>query len=296
MSLDIKNRVHVFRNLFNSNLERFFITPTLYDEFLKQVKKDVALSDKGAYQIRSDLGIFLAENLAEPLFDHIQNFADLIAIYILYIRGEIPSSPNYGGPLDLETGILVKKLVKMIGKYQCISLDSQPGICNEYVRQRGYIELLMERSNPNLPKFMKSIQNDEHLACTIQFQNNSQLNFSNILDRFKNAKYDKPQGKLEYNYNDEIRYDHPPDDQTLVASNQGSDKVMLPATAIFEDGGWYMHAKTHYRPYFSKNPFDWLEEKFNFQNLVYIYILMIPFCDTSLLDIVLKYFELNEQE
>lgn len=75
----------------------------------------------------------------------IETFSDLRDAMVRYLRGEERMSPWSVGPLADESAIILDDLIT-INELGAITFGSQPGLDNGQVRQRAYLQLLVDDS------------------------------------------------------------------------------------------------------------------------------------------------------
>lgn len=122
------------------------ITRNDYKKLIKEINDSQEYG--GVTSETSELGKIAYNKISDKLFKKAKKWDDVVELFAMYVKGELPGVPSYQVPLTKDVIDFLKKdnlLTKIITKYKIISVDSQPGDCNisEEGYQRSYYDFVI---------------------------------------------------------------------------------------------------------------------------------------------------------
>jgi hypothetical protein len=98
-------------------------------------------------------------------WNNVESFDAFGELMIAYLSGELFQNPWMVGPTDPETVPLLEKL-RHINAQGFVTLQGQPGICDEYQEQHGYIMGFLDKQKFGVAVFAQVLFD---LGCMIQY-------------------------------------------------------------------------------------------------------------------------------
>lgn len=144
----MESRIKELEDLLYVILKDVGIDKATYHEILKKPGE----TDRAA----ADIFMELHEAITVPLFNEVNNWDDVVALYTLFVRNKLPSVPTHFAPLNLDTRSLIDKLERII-KRGAITVDSQPGTCDNLERQRAYVKFIVNLDKTSFGKWKSAL-------------------------------------------------------------------------------------------------------------------------------------------
>ncbi len=104
--------------------------------------------------------------IGDKMFSHAQTWEDVQTLYLMFVKGELPSVPTHQGPLELESRHIVTQLKSLISM-GAITIDSQPGVCTAMERQRAYVEFIVNDKTVNPTKLLQALARNTDVLVEI---------------------------------------------------------------------------------------------------------------------------------
>ena len=155
----IQKRIHYFDTIRRRILKELGISIKKYNSILKNIAEQ-----NNSYLTELD------KLITRPLFALAKDYDDIVALYTMFVRGTLPTHPTHGGPLNLDSQTQIIQLETINGKFKCITVDGQPGICNKNEKQRGYIILLMPANTPLFYNLISILEQNKKVLFNINSQ------------------------------------------------------------------------------------------------------------------------------
>jgi hypothetical protein len=86
----------------------------------------------------------IVDTIVVPLYTAATTYDDLMALNILFMRGDLPATPYHDAPLCDDSEKEFKELVDLALYYKIVSFDGQAGECSERTRDRAYLNFMFD--------------------------------------------------------------------------------------------------------------------------------------------------------
>ena len=235
-------------------------------------------------------------NITRRLFWEAWDWTDVRALYILFLRGLLPSVPTHIGPLVLDSQTQ-KDQLERINTLGFLSVDSQPGICEESSRQRAYLEGYIDSSVCDASRLYRYLT--EGAAVIVTMTDSQGKVTSNIRDITRTWSRMPVQSRKQEDWGQTQTVNTTPaaPSDTQLWQKDGSE--MLPLTPErLEDGTWQLYTNASFNYLLdpsSRN--NVLKDLASYsplmspdfaKKLVYMQLQHTRFCKADLIDIVDK--------
>lgn len=228
----------------------------------------ISVTDAPDFSLIEELDV----QITIPLFNLVRDWNDLRALYILYVRGLLPSVPTHVAPLTLDVQAFVDKLEHVI-HLGALTVDSQPGLCEGDERQRAYVSCFVNSNDVDISALTQVLKTTPDIIWFLHGDKGVKSNLDKVASKWETVKEGGHVG-----------------DRSLYKSKK---TTYIPMTVVDSDGKSHVETKLQ-AGYFSKTKKDdqfeiiaeYTGDVIDTKDIHYLEICHIDFCDTHLLGIL----------
>jgi hypothetical protein len=166
-----------------------------------------------------------------PVFESATSWDDYVALYALFVQGQLTSSPGQYGPLADESQSIVEDLLEL-NRRSILTQCSQPGMMETATRQRAFVNCLLRTDGViSIERLVHRLrQEHEHLVFQLVDSN------GRIVSNLKSIS--KPRAKPVVALDYQLVRGEPPADDELVCFADYATNAWLPLSVHYKSSAW----------------------------------------------------------